>query len=111
MLIVHAGVPLPAPSVEGLDLSNLTPSNLVDTLETICQHKTSSNIWIGFLDPLWMLTEPERIRMRTCIRKLEITMTCSNPRLLPYSWKAEIRKLFIYEDQNEKPLTAEEEQQ
>ena len=97
MLIVHAGIPLPRPSAEGIDLSALRPSDLVSTLETICQHKTATDVWIGFIDPLWMLTEPERIRMRDCIRKLNVTMVCSNPRLLPLSWKAEIANLIVYE--------------
>jgi hypothetical protein len=110
MLIVHAGIPLPRlPPAKGIhDLSNLRPADMLDTLETICQHKSVDKVWVGFLDPLWMLTEPERIRMRDCIRKLEITMVCSNPRALPYSWKAEMTKLLVYE--NEKPFTKHKEE-
>jgi hypothetical protein len=110
MLVVHAGIPLPRISVaKGThDISNLRPADMLETLETICQHKSADKVWIGFLDPLWMLTEPERIRMRDCIRKLDITMTCSNPRALPYSWKAEISELIVYE--NEKPFTKRREE-
>jgi hypothetical protein len=104
MLILHAGLPLPPFSTLNLpkgilDIASLCPSELVQTLETICQHKSTATVWVGYLDPLWMLTEPERIRMRECIRKLTVYMVCSNPRLLPMGWKMELQDVYVYEQE------------
>jgi hypothetical protein len=70
-------------------------SELCDKLETIYTHHKSGNVYIGFLEPLLMLTPQEEVRLRKVFRKFEVFLIVGNPFILPFSWKNGIRKLVV----------------
>lgn len=78
-----------------IDLSNVPTNKLADKMDTIYDHYTSGNIYIGFLEPILMLTPQEEVRMRKVFRKFEVFVIVGNPFILPFSWKNGIRKLVM----------------
>jgi len=83
-----------------IDLSKHMSSELVDKLETIYAHHSDATIYLGFLDPLFMLSPQEETRMRKAIRKFRVLIAVRNPFTLPFSWKNGISKLFLLDDKN-----------
>lgn len=78
-----------------IDLSKVTSMELVNKLETIYNHHKDVDIYLGFLDPILMLTSQMEVRIRKVFRKFEIFMIVGNPFILPFSWKNGMRKLVI----------------
>lgn len=78
-----------------IDLSKVMSSELCDKLDTIYSHHKSGNVYIGFLEPLLMLTPQEEVRVRKIFRRFEVFMIVANPFILPFSWKNGIRRLVV----------------
>ena len=104
MLHVYAGMDMIAcdtrarkdlPS-DALDISKTPTSNLVDALLTIFLHQPSGrSVYIGFLDPILMLSQQDEVRCRKVFRAFEIYMVTSNPFILPFSWKNGLKILVV----------------
>ena len=78
-----------------IDISKVCADELCNKMETIYLHHKSGNVYIGFLEPLLMLSPQDEVRMRKVFRKFEIFMIVGNPFILPFSWKNGTRKLVI----------------
>ena len=104
MLHVYAGTDLVACDVRArkdlppdvLDISKTPTPNLVDALLTIFGHQTPGrSIYIGFLDPIFMLPQQDEVRCRKVFRAVEVYMVTSNPFILPFSWKNGLKTLVV----------------
>lgn len=105
MLFVYAGLNLRecdrrvrlAMPPDCIDMSKTTLAAIVSDIRTICMHHTSGqrSVYIGFLDPLLMLTPPDEALCRQVFRKLDVYVVVSNPFILPLSWKNGISKLIV----------------
>ena len=104
MLHVYAGTDLVACDgyarkvlpTDTLDISKTPTPNLVDALLTIFRHQTPGrSIYIGFLDPILMLSQQDEVRCRKVFRVFEVYMVTSNPFILPFSWKNGLKTLLI----------------
>jgi hypothetical protein len=105
MLFVYAGlnlrecdrrVRLAIPS-DCIDMSKTAMTAIVSDIRTIYMHHGSGqrSVYLGFLDPLLMLTQPDEALCRQVFRKLDVYIVVSNPFILPLSWKNGISKLVI----------------
>lgn len=84
-------------SVPGcIDISKTRVGDLAETIKTIYSHHPGSSIYIGFLDPIYMM--PHETACRKVFRGCTVAMVCSNPLLLPFSWKNGTEKLVIVGD-------------
>lgn len=106
MLHVYAGMDVVACDTRArkdlpagaLDISKTPASNLVDALLTIFRHQAagrSSSVYIGFLDPVLMLSQQDEVRCRKVFRAFDIYMVSSNPFILPFSWKNGLKSLVV----------------
>lgn len=87
---------------DALDISKTPTSNLVDALLTIFRHQSPGrSIYIGFLDPLLMLSQQDEVRCRKVFRAFEVHMVTSNPFVLPFSWKNGLKTLVVVGQQKE----------
>ena len=80
-----------------IDLSAVTPENLADQAETLLSHKTELPIYLGFLEPIHMLTPYHETRIRPLLRNRTVLLLCSDPAALTFAWKNGIDSLTIYE--------------
>ena len=78
-----------------IDLSKTRASELSDTLVTVYSHHPGSSIYLGFIDPLQMITQPHEAACRKVFRDCQVALITSNPLLLPYSWKNGTAKLVV----------------
>lgn len=110
MLWVYAGLDLVdcdtqarASLPEGyLDVSKTRASDLAETMNTIYSHHPGSAIYLGFVDPLFMLTPSHEASCRRVFRGCTVALVCSNPLLLPYSWKNGTSKLVVVGSKTDK---------
>lgn len=81
---------------DSFDLSKTSSSNFAEALLTIYSHHTpGKSIYIGFMDPLLMLSPQDEARCRRVFRAFDIYMVCSNPMILPFSWKNGLKSLVL----------------
>jgi hypothetical protein len=101
MLWVYAGLDLAAcdrlarsslPSGY-IDVSKTRTAELAETMTTIYTHHPGCSMYLGFLDPLQMLSPPHEAACRRVFRECTVAFTTSNPFLLPYAWKNGTAKL------------------
>jgi hypothetical protein len=109
MLWVYAGVDivrcdrrarmdLPA---DVIDVTKTTVSNLAETLLTIYTHQTvGRSVYLGFIDPLTMLSQQDEARLRKVFREFQVYMVVSNPFILPFSWKNGLASLVVVGQHN-----------
>lgn len=90
-----------------IDLSKISCEDLCTQLDAIYTHHPSANIYLGFLEPIYMLSPQEETRIRKCIRKFQIYIVVGNPFILPFSWKNGIETLTLYKDQRKNAENAE----
>jgi hypothetical protein len=104
MLHVYAGLDVVACNnrarrdlpADAIDISKTPTSNLVETLLTIFgHHPHGCSVYIGFLDPLLMLSQQDEVRCRKVFRAFQVYVVVSNPFILPFSWKNGLKTLTI----------------
>lgn len=83
-----------------IDLSKLPTLDLVSELSNAEQHISEASIFLGYLEPGWMLMPHYQTLMRKAIRKFRIGMVCHYLESLPHSWKNEIYTLYIVNPNN-----------
>jgi hypothetical protein len=109
MLFVYAGLNLrlcdqrareALPTEGTIDMSRLAVGALADALATVCQHRRSetTTVYMGFVDPILMLTPPDEARCRRAFRTLNVYLVVSNPFILPFSWKNGLGGLVVVEE-------------
>jgi hypothetical protein len=77
-----------------LDLSKLLSSSLIDESISIVDHHSECTVFLGYLEPGWMLEATHQTVLRKLIRKFPVGMLCNYYESLPFSWKNEIE--FVY---------------
>jgi hypothetical protein len=78
-----------------INISQVPSSDIVIQCEAILQHHANTSIFLGFLEPGWMLSAESQTRMRPIFRKFKVGFTCVNSESIPFSWKNEIETLFV----------------
>ena len=79
-----------------IDLSKIPSSELAEQTETIRTHqKEQTSIYLGFLDPLFMLTPYHETILRRSIQSCRVVLVCSDPTALSFFWKNGIEELHL----------------
>jgi hypothetical protein len=81
-------------NVPFLDLSKLQLNELAVECESIVNHHKSCVVFLGYLEPGWMLDPAHQTRIRKLFRKFPVAFLSFFLESLPYSWKTETE--FIY---------------
>lgn len=87
-----------------IDLSAVAPESIAEQAETLLSHKTEVPIYLGFLEPLNMLSPYHETRIRPLLRYRTVVLLCSDPAALTFAWKNGIDSLTIYEASFECPI-------
>lgn len=77
-----------------LDLSRVPSDKLADECQSVLNHHSSCAVFLGYLEPGWMLEPSHQTRIRKLFRKFDVGMVCYYPESLPYSWKTEIHTFY-----------------
>lgn len=77
-----------------LDLSKIPSDQLANECDSITGHHTKCSVFLGYLEPGWMLEPSQQTRIRKLFRKFDVAMVCRFPESLPYSWKNEIHTFY-----------------
>jgi hypothetical protein len=76
-----------------LDLSKVSCSDLAGESLAIVNHHSNIVIFLGHLEPGWMLEPAHQVQLRKLIRKFPVGMVCKFVDSIPFSWKNEIEIL------------------
>lgn len=77
-----------------IDLSLISINNLANECDQILQHHQECIVFLGYLEPGWMLDPKDEARIRRLIRKFKCYLICLHPQSLPFSWKNEIEIVY-----------------
>jgi len=91
-----------------IDVSKTRATDLSETMMTIYSHHPGSAMYLGFVDPILMLTPPHEAACRRVFRGCTVGLVTSNPLLLPYSWKNGTSKLVVVGSKNDKDASNSE---
>jgi hypothetical protein len=81
-------------SSQWVDISTIPSENLIEQCDAILNHHTDSCVFLGYLEPGWMLDPPHQTRMRTLFRKFSVGLVCEFPESIPFSWKNETETIY-----------------
>ena len=84
-----------------LDLSKVPLDELANESMSIVNHHSNCAIFLGHLEPGFMLDSISQVILRKLIRKFPTGIICKFTESLPFSWKNEIDTLYI-----QKPLNS-----
>lgn len=84
-----------------LDLSKVPLDELANESMAIVNHHSNCAIFLGHLEPGFMLDSISQVILRKLIRKFPTGIICKFTESLPFSWKNEIDTLYI-----QKPLNS-----
>ena len=77
-----------------LDLSKVGCSNLAAESLAIVNHHSDIVVFLGYLEPGWMLEAAHQVQLRKLIRKFPVAMVTKFVDSIPFSWKNEIDTLY-----------------
>ena len=77
-----------------LDLSKLRSVNLAEECKSIVSHHSSCAVFLGYLEPGWMIEPTHQTMMRSIIRKFPTAMVCNFVESISHSWKNEIETVY-----------------
>jgi hypothetical protein len=77
-----------------LDLSKVSSDALASESAAIVNHQSSCAVFLGYLEPGFMLNGPSQTIMRKLFRKFDVAMVCEFVESIPFSWKNEIDTLY-----------------
>ena len=77
-----------------LDLSKVSSFQLVNEIDSIMGHHSKCCVFLGYLEPGWMLEPSHQTRMRKLFRKFPVAMTTNFVESIPFSWKNEIHTFY-----------------
>lgn len=78
-----------------LDLSKSPSYQLVSESQNILNHHTNCIIFLGYLEPGWILDSPSQTLLRKLFRKFHVAFVCNFIESIPFSWKNEIEVLYF----------------
>ncbi len=79
---------------KSIDLSRTPSTELADTADALLQHHAPCSVFLGYLEPGWMLETKHQIRLRKLIRTFDVHLICFFLESLPFSWKNEIDTIY-----------------
>jgi hypothetical protein len=88
-----------------LDLSKVPSSCLADEAESILNHHKQCCVFLGYLEPGWMLEATHQTRLRKLFRKFPVAFVCHFTDSLPFSWKNEIDTFYTETNRNKHGCT------
>jgi hypothetical protein len=77
-----------------LDLSRVPSSSLADEVDSIVGHHSNCSVFLGYLEPGWMLESSHQTRIRKLFRKFPVGMVTNFVESIPFSWKNEINTFY-----------------
>jgi hypothetical protein len=77
-----------------IDMSKVPSAMLATEAATVCAHHANVAVFLGYLEPGWMLDAAHQTAMRAMIRKFPVGMVCHFVESLPFSWKNEINTVY-----------------
>jgi len=80
--------------IQFLDLSKLSSWQLANEVDSIVDHHTNCCIFLGYLEPGWMLDLTHQTRIRKLFRKFSVGVVTNFVESLPFSWKNEIDTFY-----------------
>lgn len=83
-----------------IDLSKVALVDLASECDSVVGHHKDCIVFLGYLEPGWMLDSSSQTRIRKLIRKFPVAMTCFFLESLPFSWKNEIDILYLKDSKN-----------
>jgi hypothetical protein len=69
-------------------------SQLVEQAESILSHHSDACIFLGYLEPGWMLEPTHQTILRSLFRKFDVGFVCKFTDSIPFAWKNEIEVLY-----------------
>jgi hypothetical protein len=81
---------------EFVDLSKVPSCDLMEQCEAIASHQTRSCVFLGYLEPGWMLEPMHQTRIRKLIRTCPVSFVCFYTESIPFAWKNEIESLVVF---------------
>jgi len=78
-----------------LDLSKHPSTNLAGESISIVSHQTKCCVFLGYLEPGWMLEQSHQIILRKLIRKFPVAIVSFYMDSIPFSWKNETEVIYI----------------
>jgi len=86
-----------------IDLSTLSSELLADECERIMDHHSNKKIFLGYLEPGWMLDPKHEARIRRLIRKFDVYVVSMFPESFSFSWKNEIKMVYLAKKKDGSP--------
>ena len=83
-------------NVTFLDLSKLRASDLAEECKSIVSHHNACSVFLGYLEPGWMIEPAHQTIMRCLIRKFPTAMVCNFVESISHSWKNEIDTIYTH---------------
>lgn len=77
-----------------IDLSKVPSVDLANECDSITNHHGNCSVFLGYLEPGWMIEPAHQTRIRKLIRKFDVGIVLHYPESLPYSWKNEIDTFY-----------------
>jgi hypothetical protein len=83
------------PELVFLDLSKHPSSNLASESASIVSHQTKCCVFLGYLEPGWMLEPAHQVILRKLIRKFPVAILSFYMDSIPFSWKNETEEIYM----------------
>jgi hypothetical protein len=77
-----------------LDLSKIPSSKLAEEALSIVSHHSSCAVFLGYLEPGWMLDSTHQVILRRLFRKFPVAMVAKYVDSIPFSWKNETHSIY-----------------
>ena len=77
-----------------IDLSKLPSSSLAAEANSIVEHHKSCCVFLGHIEPGWMLDNSSQVQLRKLFRKFPVGIVTEFSESLPFSWKNEIDTIY-----------------
>jgi len=79
-----------------IDLSNLHSSLLATEATSIVDHHKYCCVFLGYIEPGWMLEPSTQVQLRKLFRKFPVGLVSEFSESLPFSWKNEIDTIYTF---------------
>lgn len=83
-----------------LDLSKVKSIDLAEECKSIVSHHNMCAVFLGYLEPGWMLEPAHQTIIRSLIRKFPTGMVCNFIESISHSWKNEIEIVYTEDSLN-----------
>lgn len=92
--------------LECIDLSKISSTSLATECNSVVEHHKDCIVFLGYLEPGWMLDGPSQIQLRKLFRKFPVGIITEFSESLPFSWKNEIDIIYTFKSlyKNGKPI-------